>query len=666
VTTPPPSGRADPATARLAGWWEELAAVHREVALAHQHDRLSYHGALEAFEAAAGRTDVPPTVGFPTFISDSDVHKWLDAVARSLPAGIPEEVVARFDAVVELITAAQAEDGYLNTWVQTMFGAGRFAHLLTEHELYTVGHLVEAGVSLVETTGDHRLLDVALRAVEAVRRAVATWDPGRQDGHAELELALLRLARSTGDEAARRLGLDLLARRGTARRLRRQALADHLGTGRRLLHQRMLVRRRRRTDPAWRPRPRAAGHEVAVTPSIGLRAVRSFASGRHWQNDRPVRRLTEPSGHSVAFHYLQTAMAMAAADTGYEDLRAVGEAAWEQEVAGHLYVTGGAGAYPALEGFAEPFDLDPERAYCETCAGISGVLWNRALAELTGDARYEDLAEWQLLNAVAVGMSVDGTRYGYDNPLQVRTAAHRAGWYPVPCCPSNLSRTWASLAAWGTSLTDGELRIGQYVARDAEVGGVRVWVEGELPWSGRLHLRLDGEGLPERVALRVPSWSEQLVVRSAGRVVELTVDPARPSPHTASGLGPHRARWARLALDGLAGPGDGVELEVEVDVPIRLLRQDDRVPRVGGRHVVTRGPLVYCLEGVDHPGRDVDDLFSVGVDPATLRTEPADDLPFGALALVGSDRRGGPLRFVPYFLWGNRAPGPMTVFVDRV
>ncbi|MBX3285890.1 MAG: glycoside hydrolase family 127 protein [Actinobacteria bacterium] len=641
------------------GWWGRTARIHREVALRHQWEQLVHHGAIEAFEVAAGRSDVVPTVGLPTFVSDSDVHKWLDAVARSIPAGVPADVRARFDETVELLEAAQAADGYLGTWVQTMFPGGAFGNLLTEHELYTTGHLLEAGISLLEATGDDRLLAVGRRAVEAVRRGLAALPAHHQDGHPELELALLRLHRATGDAGALELGLALLERRGTAPAVRRQSAADHLGSARRLAHQRVLVRQHRRRHPGWTPRPRARGHAVSITPSIGLLAVRSFASGRQWQNDRPVRQLSEPSGHAVGFHLLQAAMAAAAAETGDDELRAVGEAAWTEEVAGHLYATGGAGAYPALEGFARPFDLDPERAYCETCAGISAVLWNRELARLTGDARYDDLAEWQLHNAVAVGMGTDGTRYGYDNPLRARTAAHRAPWFTIPCCPSNLSRLWASVPTSVASLNQRELRLHHLAAAKVALGPLRVAIDSELPWAGRVRVSLAGT-LPARLALRVPSWCPTASVRVDGEEVALAIEEVRRAPHTAAGLTPHEARWGRIEL-----PAGATEPVVDLDLalPVRARRQDERLPQVGGTSVITRGPLVYCLEGVDHPGRSVDDLFSVVLDPDALEVRPAPDLVEGAVALHGTDAGGRPVRLVPYFLWGNRAPGPMTAFV---
>ena len=163
-----------------------------------------------------------------------------------------------------------------------------------------------------------------------------------------------------------------------------------------------------------------------------------------------------------------------------------------------------------------------------------------------------------------------------------------------------------------------------------------------------------------RLALRVPSWCPTASVRVDGEEVALAIEEVRRAPHTAAGLTPHEARWGRIEL-----PAGATEAVVDLDLalPVRARRQDERLPQVGGTSVITRGPLVYCLEGVDHPGRSVDDLFSVVVDPDALEVRPAPDLVEGAVALHGTDAGGRPVRLVPYFLWGNRAPGPMTAFV---
>lgn len=653
-----------------------LAHVHRDVALAHQLDRLDHHGAIEAFEAAAGRSDVVPTVGVASFVSDSDVHKWLDAVARSLPAGVAPEIERAFDDLVALLQDAADADGYLNTWVQTLFPAGRFAHLLTEHELYTAGHLIEAGTSLLESTGRRALLDLGLSMLDVIRTALRLDDaapvngrPGprvdtcAQDGHPELELALLRLHRVTGDPDLVDTAAALLDRRGRSSGVIRQSLFDHVGTGRRLLHQRRMIRRYRAAHPTWRPRPRAPMHRVRITPPIALRTVRSVISGRHWQNERPIAERTEPSGHAVGFHHLQTGIAMLAGARGDGALRAVTESAWERELAEHMYVSGGVGAYPGLEGFAEPYDLDPERAYCETCAAISAVIWNRELARLTDDPRYDDLAEWQLLNAAAVAMSTDANLWAYDNPLLVRTGAHRAPWYPISCCPSNLSRLWATTASMAVSLAGGTLSVHQAIAGTTTFDGVTVELSGDAAWTGAVRVRLSGDRRVERLRFRVPSWTDDVTVRVSGADARYRLDPARRAPHSASGLAPDTARWAHVELDGAPDRTSGVEIDLAFTLPIRGLRQDRRVPKVGGMTAIARGPLLYCVEGADHPDHSTEELLSLRLDPSALCTEAADDLFPDAVALAGTDGRGRRVRLIPYFLWGNRAPGPMTAFV---
>jgi DUF1680 family protein len=351
-------------------------------------------------------------------------------------------------------------------------------------------------------------------------------------------------------------------------------------------------------------------------------------------------------------------MAMLARDQGDEALADVTVAAWERLVTEHLFVNGGTGAYPGLEGFGAPFDLDPERAYSETCASLAGVFWNRELGLLTGEARHDDLLEWQLLNGVGVGMALDGRGYHYNNPLVAPVGFGRRPWYPIPCCPSNLSRTWASVATLATSRVGDELRVHQYVSSRSVVGSTGVEIDSALPWSGEVAVRVAGEWAPTRLGFRVPSWADGVEATIDGRPADPMVDAPEAPRATASGLDPWRARWARVEL-----PAAPCEVRLSFALPVRFLAQDGRVPRVGGRVAVARGPLLYCLEGLDHPDRPGPALFEVELDRASVAERWDPELLGGVVVLDGRATDGRPLRFVPYFAWGNRGAEGMTCFV---
>lgn len=639
------------------GFWGRMADVHRGAALDHQWTHLDATGALECFTAVAGRGD-----GFVTrdFTSDSDVHKWLDAVARTPPGRRSAELTTRFEAVVDLVGAVQDDDGYCNTWIQGLFPDGRFQDLETEHEQYTLGHLIEAGVSEAEVTGEGPLFHAARRAADLLVREFLGAPADRAVGHQGVEIALVRLYRATGQADYLELASQLVEQRGTAPGVRRRFVRCVVRTAGRLLRQAVRRRAYRRHHPRRVPVERPARLQVKVTPRIAARTISEFVSGRWAQTDRPIRDLTDPTGHAVCFQYHQTAATMLARELGTDTLATATTAVWDRLVDGHLFVSGGVGAMPGLEGFGEPYDLDPRRAYAETCASLAGTFWNRELGLLTGEARFDDLLEWQLLNGAGVGVNVDGTAYHYNNPLQAPPGFSRRAWYPIPCCPSNLSRTWASLATLQFSRRGDELRLHQFFSGRARFGDVEIAVDSGLPWSGDVAIRVSsGPDGPGRLAFRIPSWAGPVAVRLDGVAVEVSVDD-RPAPRaTASGLDPWQARWARIDL-----PAATADVRIDFRLPVRLLAQDRRVPRVGGKVAVTRGPLLYCLEGVDHPHLAGAALDEVEVERASIGDRFDRDLLGGAVELTASSTGGDPLRFIPYFLWGNRGATGMTAFVS--
>jgi DUF1680 family protein len=336
--------------------------------------------------------------------------------------------------------------------------------------------------------------------------------------------------------------------------------------------------------------------------------------------------------------------------------------AWEHMVTRRMYVTGGLGALPALEGFGNDYELDPEYAYAETCAALASMFWNWELAQLTGEARYSDLFEWQLYNAAAPGMGLNGETYLYNNPLACRGGVTRKPWYAVPCCPSNLSRTWAELAKYISSKTADTLTVHQYISSQVDLtlagAPLRIELASGLPWEGQVSLRLEPAAAVEfTVALRIPSWAapgSRVTVNE--QPVELPPPPAGLS-QTASGYDPRLSRF--LELQRTWSPGDHIQMLLEM--PITLHRAHPRVRGHAGKVALSRGPLVYCLEGVDNPGVDI---FTARLRPDSLRPEPAPHLLGGITLLRGETDTRLPLTFIPYHLWANRGESQMTVWVN--
>jgi DUF1680 family protein len=633
--------------------------MNAQQALQHQWQQLEESGCIDNFRLLAGGK-----TGFRTgwFFADSDAYKWLDAASRAVATHPSGELTARIDRFIALLQKAQADDGYLYTYNQLHFPKARWANLQIEHELYCHGHLIEAAVSHYQATGQRSLLAVGERAADLLIRDFVGTGPERTPGHQEIEIALLRLARATGKEAYRTLARQFVEQRGRITGFARQILREKRNVDRRSGQ----VEQKRVAHAANHPEkvsPRLpAGNRPPRPPGIQIRYLLSALSGRYFQQDRPVRQRTVPVGHAVRFTYLQTAAAMLARQEGDKSLLVTLDAAWEHMVNRRMYVTGGIGSLPVIEGFGRDYELDPEYAYAEACAALGCLFWNWEMTLAMHQAKYADLFEWQLYNAASVGMGLDGRSYLYNNPLACRGGVTRQPWYEVPCCPSNLSRTWAALGRYLVSTASRSLWIHQYVGSSAEVDlglPVQVEMQSGFPWHGQVRLQVTPAAPAQfTLHLRVPSWTGEPQLRINGRPLDrreppqVTGDPVQP----ASGYCPQRAYY--LPLSRLWSPGDSVE--IEFPFPIIARRTHPRVRSGRGRVALSRGPIVYCLESVDNPGLDP---FNARVDVSTLRAEPSPDQLGGIWLLQGETVRGKTVAAIPYYAWANRGPSKMAVWL---
>ena len=635
-------------------FWSPRLEVNARTAIFHQWEQLEASGCIENFRIAAGEKN-----GFREgwFFADSDATKWLDAAARIQVVSPDPKLVALMDSLIALLGRAQDEDGYLFTYNQIHFPGTRWTNLQIEHELYCHGHLIEAGVSHYQATGGMSMLSIACKAADRVVTDFLDGRPEGTPGHEEIEIALLRLYQATGH----RPYLDM-ARRFIERRGRTPFFALSL------LRQNTSAEKRKKYIAGKRQEYLAAHPEhvafrlpldnISKAPSNSkLRWMLNALSGKYFQQHAPVRRQTVPVGHSVRFGYLETAVARLSRLEGDKSLLPALEKTWERMVSRRMYVTGGIGAVPGSEGFGNDYELDPEYAYAETCASLASLFWNWEMAQLTGEAKYSDLFEWQLNNAAAVGMGLSGKDYLYNNPLLCRGGVTRKAWYAVPCCPSNLSRTWADLGKYIYSFDEENIWIHQYIGSRMVNGSWGMEIDSSLPWEGRVRIKVDpGEPSEFTLHLRIPSWAV-----AGGFSVNLNGKPILNSSsmmsHSSFGFDPHPSRF--LPIQRLWSPGDTIELTFEM--PIALRSAHPKVKGHAGKVAVTRGPLVYCLESVDNPGVD---LFTCRLDPTSLRSDPAPDLLGGITLLRGQTIDGQPLTFIPYSLWANRGESQMTVWVN--
>ncbi|RPI90361.1 MAG: hypothetical protein EHM40_18565 [Chloroflexi bacterium] len=654
-------------------FWSPRLAVNAEKAIFHQWEQLEATRCIDNFRIAAGEKE-----GFREgfFFSDSDAYKWLDAASRIYALHADPKLGSVMDSLITLLRRAQMPDGYIFTYNQIHFPGQRWVNLQIEHELYCHGHLIEAGVSHYEATGRRDLLDLCTKAADLLVRDFLDASNDQAPGHEEIELALIRLYRVTGKEEYLELARRFVERRGRIPFFPLHLWRQFKSHNKRKAHVAELRKAYMAGHPEHRSFRLPEDNFSKKPPFSRQRWYLSALRGLYAQQHTPIRQQTVPVGHSVRFGYLETAAAMLLREkpdlssrstqrgkekrssfeslvpfvfkkeSPDETLLSTLEQAWERMVARRMYVTGGLGAAPGLEGFGRDYELDPEYAYAETCASLASLFWNWEMALLTREARYSDLFEWQLYNATTVGMGQNGNTYLYNNPLAVHQGVARREWYVVPCCPSNLSRTFADLGKYVYSSEEGNVWIHQYVGSETTVDvgvPVKVKVESGLPWTGKVRI-LVKPGIQKgfKINLRKPSWA-------AASLGEQT---------TASGYDPRNAHYDTFLR---VWSPQGETLEFNFDMSIQLRRAHPKVKGHVGKVAITRGPLVYCLESVDNPGVDI---FAAQLDPASLQDELVPDLLGGCVLIHGRTTDGKPLKFIPYFLWANRGESQMTVWVN--
>jgi len=571
------------------------------------------------------------------FWQDSDLAKWIEAASFSLAAHPDAALDADLDRVIASLARAQRPDGYLNTYFQLVEPQNRWANLRDAHELYVAGHFIEAGVAHYDATGKRSLLEVGCRLADLIARTFGRGEGQIRGycGHEEIELALVKLARATGEGRYLDLAVYFIDERGASPNYFEEE-----------------ARRRGDAKLPWHMH-----HDGLAT----LQAA------------KPVRSLTEPVGHAVRMMYLLAAMADLARERGDDSLRECCEHLWQATLAGHVYVTGGVGSEPYGEKFCEPFDLPPDRAYAETCAAIGLMMVARRMLELRRDGATADAMERALYNNVLAGLALDGKTYFYVNPLEVVPAVakrrfechlvrtQRVPWFGCACCPPNVARLLMSLAHYAYGREADGLTVHLYAGGRVrfEVGGVeaRVEVKTGYPWEDRVTFEWQGTTpVSCTLRLRLPGWCREPRLAVNGEFI---------MPEVEGGYAVLRRRWAL---------GDRVELTLPM--PIERVRADPRVASVAGCVALQRGPVVYCLEQADNgPG-----LAAVGL-PATaaLNARFEADLLGGCVAIEAdgwreahggglystkpADREPARLRAVPYALWANRGEGEMRVWI---
>ncbi|NIA30006.1 MAG: glycoside hydrolase family 127 protein [Actinobacteria bacterium] len=605
------------------GFWQPRLQANKDRSIPELLRLLEEHGVVDNFRRLSGRRNVERR-GY--LFTDSDLFKWMEAAALVLQSGDDPQLKAKLDSVIDDVLAAQGKDGYLNTYHQGERANERFTKFKSNHELYCLGHLIQAGIAYYCGSGERRLLDGAIKYADYV---ISLFGPDKRQcfpGHPEIEMALVELYRTTGD----RKYLDF---------------ADYL-----LNH-------------------------------VQLDKIEEKMTASDFQylfSGLPFTSRKELKSHAVRAMYACCGATDLYMETGNPAVWETLQTLWKDMSQYKIYVTGGVGSRYQGEAFGNKYELPNERAYTETCAAIGNIMWNWRLLNVTGDERYTEIMERALYNGFLSGVSLTGDRYFYRNPLTSFGDNERQPWYNCTCCPPNVERTLAKIPGYIYSTSPEGLWVHLYHSNELnwhldDGQKIRVKQVTKYPWENKVEITLNPKTKKEfSLFLRIPEWTPGASVSLNGE--ELKDKPVNPGSYFEI-----RRKWKRKDV-----------VVVEFEMPVRAVFSNPRLGEDLGSVALQRGPVVYCLESPDFPNTSVFDValpldpenpqkgFTTQFQPdllggiVVLRKNalayeiPMTDQPLYRYAPFKRPTRSVELKAIPYYAWANRGVSKMEVWVPWV
>lgn len=592
---------------------------------------------LDTFETLPQDMEHPEDRFYGFLFQDSDFSKWIEAVAYSLTQHPDEELERIADGAIDIVCAAQQDNGYLDTYYIINDMSKVFTNLRDNHELYCFGHLTEGAVAYYEATGKDKLLNAARRFADYVYDCFGEEEGKKKGypGHEIAEMALMRLYDVTGEEKYRRLAEFFINRRGT-----RPYYFD-----------------------GEHPEVVKKGHE---------NELRYFYHQAHL----PVREQDEAFGHSVRAVYLYSGMADVARVDDDDALYEACLKLWNNVTQKKMYVTGGIGATHLGEAFSFNYDLPNDTAYSETCAAIGLVFFARRMLEIKPDRRFSDVMERALYNTVLAGMAADGKSFFYVNPLEVYPkACHedarkfhvkpiRQKWFGCACCPPNLARLLSSIGSYAYTENEDTLFLHLYMGSTLEkkIGEktADIRVESNFPWEGDVKITIRAKDTGLKLALRIPDWCSRYELDGFTGGTE------------------EKDGYLYLQKDW----GEEEEFTLHFPMEVRMIAAKEAVREDIGKVAVMRGPVVYCLEETDN-GKDLQKLLiapelNVTVSDGNICGTPVKKLTAAGFRQLDThiekesealyhvwkkpEFEKAELSYIPYYTWANRGENEMQVW----
>ena len=450
------------------GMWKDRIDTVRRITTRACAAQCEETGRVDNFRKASGRMK---GAFKGIFFDDADVYKTIEGIAYALMDEPDDELRDIAGRMIDEVCAAQLEDGYLYTY----FTLGDISQRWTDmdhHEAFCVGQIVEAGIAWRQATGDGRLYEAALRAVEQMMSTLLSYKDGWINGHEGIEMALVHLYRYTGEK-------------------------KYLEYAQWFIEQR--------------------GH---VKLRLPLSYYKTFFTDEYCQNNVPVRELRQVTGHAVRAMYYYSGVADVASITGERALVQALERVWDNLITANTYITGGIGQSSFNEGFSRDFSQPNLHAYCETCASVGMAFWNQRMNLIEGDSKYADVVETEIMNGILSGLSLKGDQYFYENPLASTGVAHRRTWFTVPCCPTNLVRFVPAIGGYIYAKAPGALAVNQFIDSRVETEeGTVLRQRTDYPWGNRIEITVEACREPFTLCVRKPGWCEtwSLSVNGADR-----------------------------------------------------------------------------------------------------------------------------------------------------
>ncbi len=633
------------------GQYQQLV---RDVVIPYQWDALNDRiteaepsHAIANFRIAAGQQSGE---FYGMVFQDSDVAKWLEAVAWSLCQKPDAELEKTADEVIELVAAAQCEDGYLNTYFTVKAPDERWTNLAECHELYCAGHMIEAGVAYFQGTGKRHLLEVVCRLADHID---SVFGPGEQQlhgypGHPEIELALMRLFDVTQEPRYLALVKYFVEQRGTQPHFydieyEKRGKTSYWNT----------------YGPAWMVQDKA-----------------------YSQAHQPLAEQQTAIGHAVRFVYLMTGVAHLARLSQDESKRQDCLRLWNNMAQRQLYITGGIGSQSSGEAFSSDYDLPNDTVYAESCASIGLMMFARRMLEMEANSQYADVMERALYNTVLGGMALDGKHFFYVNPLEVHPKTlkfnhiydHvkpvRQRWFGCACCPPNIARVLTSIGHYIYIVREDALFINLYIGNSMTfpVGDeeLQIRISGNYPWHEQINIEITSPvAIDHTLALRLPDWCDN---------PQLTLNGDLVAGEVRQGYLYLTRRWQ-----------EGDRLQLTLPMPVRRVYGNPQVRQQAGKVAIQRGPLVYCLEEADN-GAGLHNLTlptdsefklvegkGIFAHKVLIQTQGyarhaanAEKRPLWQYDRAPTTQQAQTLTFIPWFSWANRGEGEMRIWVDEM